>query len=408
MIDSGGPKNFSQERRWTAYLFCLAAAACLGGIVLLPPESMAEEIDRVYIVRALQMAIISFALASVLTPAAIFAANKLGILDEPTEARKIHKAPMPLLGGVAIYAALAVTIIYNFHFSLQLKGVALGGTVMMLVGLIDDVRPLSSRLRLLAQLAATAILIRHDVCLTFLPETGWGHIGRIALTAFWVVGIVNAFNFIDGMDGLATGLAAIAAMCFFAIAFQTRQAYLAFLTIALFGSCLGFLPYNFHRARIFLGSAGSNFLGFTLAGIAVMGGWAAHRPLVSFSVPVLILGVLIYDMIHITVDRILKGKVTSFREWTDYVGRDHFHHRLLRLGLSQRQAALLIYFISGCLGIGAIVLRSNAGNAVLLLIQASIILSVVTVLINVNPSCAETDERDGPRRDPEDPDGPAS
>jgi UDP-GlcNAc:undecaprenyl-phosphate GlcNAc-1-phosphate transferase len=325
--------------------------------------------------------ITSFALSFLLTPLIKKIAIAYNILDYPDE-RKIHKAPIPLAGGVAIYISFATSILANYHFSLPLKGVVVGSTIIVLMGLIDDVRSMSATARLSGQVIAALILIRCGVAVTFLPNVPWGKAGEAAITILWVVGITNAFNFLDGLDGLATGLAAIAAGAFFVIALQTNQPYLGFLTIVLLGATLGFLPYNFNPAKIFLGDSGSAFLGFSLASLGVMGDWAEKDPLVSLSLPVLVLGVSIFDMIYITLSRIKHGTVTNFRTWIEYVGKDHFHHRLLNMGLTQKQAVLFIYAVSLCLAAGAIAITGTFYNGtMLLLFQATLIFLIISILM---------------------------
>lgn len=326
--------------------------------------------------------LLPFLLTILLTPIIRKIALKFKILDYPNR-RKPHLKPTPLLGGIAIYIAFASAILINFRFSVPLKGVALGATIILLMGFVDDIKPIPAEIKLVIETLAVLVLIRYGVIVTFLPNVLWGKIGEVIITLIWVIGITNALNFMDGLDGLATGLSSIAAGIFFIIAIQTNQTYLAYLTIALLGAALGFIPYNFHPAKIFLGDSGSNFLGFTLAALAVMGGWAENNPVVSFSVPILVLGILIFDMIYITIARIKQHKVTSFKTWLEYVGKDHFHHRLLNMGFSERQVAFFMYSIALCLGLGAIALRSAYGNgAILLLIQATIIFLIVTILMN--------------------------
>jgi len=206
----------------------------------------------------------------------------------------------------------------------------------------------------------------------------------LPLTLLWLLACTNAFNLIDGMDGLAAGLGAIIAFFLGVVAFQTKQPFLGWIALAVMGGCLGFLPYNFkHKgpACIFLGDAGSTVIGFVLACIAVYGDWAEGRPLVAFVSPLLIFWLLIFDMVHITADRILTGKVLSFRDWIEYVGKDHLHHRLADALGSRRNSVLCIYLMSLCLGVSALMLR-NAGpaDAVLLIVQACIIVVLVTAL----------------------------
>lgn len=331
--------------------------------------------------RWLFLLVFSFILAFVLTLAFRRIATKFKILDHP-EKRKIHETPIPLLGGLAIYISYVVTIFLNFSFSPELKGVILGGTVILLVGLIDDVKKLSATWKLVAQVLAAGILMVYGVRLSFLPNNWWGIGGEILLTLIWVVGITNAVNFFDGMDGLATGSITICSLSFFIVALMTHQAYLSYLTVALAGSCLGFLLFNFKPASIFLGDAGSTFLGFTVAGIAVMGGWAQDNPKVALSLPLLILSVFIFDLVYISLSRIYRGQVKNLKEWIEYTGKDHLHHRLVALGLTEPQAVLFIYLIAACLGISAINLRAPWDIVIFLeILQGLFIFTIIVILM---------------------------
>ena len=184
--------------------------------------------------------------AYVATPAVAWLAHRLGVLDVP-RGRKAHAAPTALMGGVAVYIAFALTVVRNFSFSEELKGIALGGSLVLAVGLADDWRELPARLKLGVQLLAVAVLVHHGVVVTFLPEDTWGIWGTAGewfITAFWVIGITNAVNFLDGLDGLASGISAVIAAFFSLIALQNGQTYMAYLALALAGACIGFLPYN--------------------------------------------------------------------------------------------------------------------------------------------------------------------
>ncbi|TET64329.1 MAG: undecaprenyl/decaprenyl-phosphate alpha-N-acetylglucosaminyl 1-phosphate transferase [Candidatus Stahlbacteria bacterium] len=331
--------------------------------------------------RWLFLLVFSFLLAFLSTKVIGRIAAKLKILDHPNE-RKIHKKPIPLLGGLAIFGSYVATIIFNFNFSIELKGVVIGGTIILIIGLIDDIKHIPATWKLISQVLASSILILYGVKLSFLPSTWWGNAGEVLLTVIWVVGITNAVNFFDGMDGLATGLTAICSLSFFIVAEITGQSYLGFLTIALAGSCLGFLKFNFRPASIFLGDAGSTFLGFTLAGIAVMGGWAEKNPKVALSLPIIILSVLIFDMIYITIARVWDGRVRNFKEWIEYTGKDHLHHRLVTLGFNETQTVLLIYLIAACLGLGGINLLATEDLKIYFeFIQAFFIFIIVVILM---------------------------
>jgi UDP-GlcNAc:undecaprenyl-phosphate GlcNAc-1-phosphate transferase len=237
---------------------------------------------------------------------------------------------------------------------------------------------------LIVQVAAVALVAASGQVLTLFPQTPVGQLANLALTALWIIGITNAFNFFDGLDGLAGGLAIIIAGFMGVIAFHTQQPLLGWMTVALVGGSLGFLVYNWRWRRpalIFLGDSGASFLGFLLACLAVAGDWSSRGPLVSISTPLLIFGVLIFDMVHITVARLVTGRVRTFREWIDYVGTDHLHHRLLELFGRPSMAVWFILLLNIALGLAAIELRdATLTEALLLILQAVIILVLVTLL----------------------------
>lgn len=310
-----------------------------------------------------------------------------GVLDHP-DPRKVHAVATPLLGGAAVYAAFALTVLYNFEFSRDLKGVAVGATIVVLVGILDDMFNLPASAKLAGQVVGVLAALGYGVALRIVPSAWPGATWlNLLLTVLWFLTVTNAIQFLDGMDGLAAGLGAIASFFVTITAMQTSQRYLMFLSAALLGACLGFLPYNFRLrapARVFLGDAGASFIGFTLAGLAVMGEWARDNPLIALCTPILILGVPLFDIAFVAVNRVVAGKVHSFREWLAYVGRDHIHHRLEALGLSKTESVLLIFFISFTLGLSAILLKDATPQEVtLLLLQAVFILSIVAVLESV-------------------------
>lgn len=329
--------------------------------------------------------IFSFAssLAFVLTPLVRMIAVRFNILDIPAE-RKIHETPTPLLGGLAIIIAFTLALLANMVLDKTMIVLLGSGIVIALMSLIDDCTGLSARIKLSIQVVVVLFLIYHGVILDLFPvKTTWGYGLDVILTILWIVGITNALNFIDGMDGLAGGVSAIMAFFMGVVAFQTNQPTMGWIAIAVLGSCLGFLPFNFRvrkPAAIFLGDTGSTFLGFVLAALAVIGEWDEH-PVVSFSAPVLIFWVLIYDMAYITVERVLTGKVRTVKEWIDYVGKDHIHHRMFALLGDRKKAVLLIWFLSATLGISAIALKNaRPVDGILLVVQAFLITLFVSIL----------------------------
>jgi UDP-GlcNAc:undecaprenyl-phosphate GlcNAc-1-phosphate transferase len=360
----------------------LLAAGLSAALLLTPP---AHHFFGIIGWRWLYVLSIAFCLSFSLTPLAAFMARRFRILDQP-QARKLHLKATPLLGGAAVFVGFVTALLANGILVPELISILSASMVLFVAGVFDDCREVSAGLKLVIQVACTAMVIAAGVVLEVLP-LAWGvggRIGNLLLTAMWIIGITNAMNFFDGMDGLAAGLGAIIAFFLAAVAFQTEQPYLGWVALALMGSCLGFLPFNFKSdgpACIFLGDAGSTVIGFVLACIAVFGDWADGRPLVSLVSPVLVFWLLIFDMVHITIDRAVTGKVRTLRQWIEYVGKDHLHHRLADVLGSRRRSVLFIYLMAMCLGVSALVMRNaETPDAMLLILQASILVVLITIL----------------------------
>jgi UDP-GlcNAc:undecaprenyl-phosphate GlcNAc-1-phosphate transferase len=319
-----------------------------------------------------------------LTPLISTVANKAGIVDVPG-GRKIHSEVTPLLGGIAIIISFISALLSNMILDARDLALIAGATIVAVVGIIDDWKNIKAGYKLLIQLLVVIILIRSGIILNLFPlHKTWGYILNAVLSVIWIVGLTNAMNFIDGMDGLATGVSAIISLFLGLVAFQTNQPFMGWIAIAMLGSCLGFLPFNFSmskRAAIFLGDSGSTFAGFVLSSMAIKAEWADNNPVVSFATPILIFWVLIYDMAYISIERVVSGKVKNFREWIDYVGTDHIHHRLLAVFGDRRKVVLFIFFLCGTLGISAIVLRNaRLIDGILMVFQAFLITVIVSVL----------------------------
>jgi len=360
------------------------SALGLGVLVLLmvpPVRRWSHEIGLVW----LYLAGVAFAAAFSAVPVVRGYALWRGVLDQPSP-RKLQAAPTPLLGGLGVYFAFALTVLSNFSFSRELKGVALGATVVVVVGILDDLLDLPASVKLVGQVGAAAVAMSWGVTLNVVPNWMPGFVWlNLALTLLWFITVTNAVQFLDGMDGLAAGLGAIAGVFFSITAIQTGQRFLTFLSAALVGACLGFLPYNFRPggARIFLGDGGASFIGFTLAGLAVMGEWAENG-LVGLLTPTLILGVPLFDIAFVGIVRVATGKVHGVREWLAYAGRDHIHHRFEALGFSRPRSVFLIFSISTTLGLSAMLLeRATSSQAVLILLQAICVLTLIAVLETV-------------------------
>ena len=372
------PFALRSSRRW---LTPAALGALLGAVALAVPTI--RELFVFEGLRWLYILLFAFLGAGALTPLMVHLSHQWGLVDHPSD-RKIHVHPTPRLGGVAVYLGFLGSVLLNSILPDWMIATLAAGSLLLIVGVIDDIWELPASSKLVAQLVAAGIVIATGKVLTLFPSGPVGDVANVLLTLLWIVGITNAFNFFDGMDGLATGLSILIAGFMAAVAFETNQPGLGWLAIAIIGAGVGFLPYNFRGRRpavIFLGDGGATFLGFTLACLAVKGNWADHSPIVSFSNPLLIFGVLIYDMIHITVERVATGKVRSIKEWLDYVGKDHLHHRLER-ALGSRQASVaMICLMTICLGLAALALRdAGATEAVLLIVQACLIVAMITIL----------------------------
>jgi UDP-GlcNAc:undecaprenyl-phosphate GlcNAc-1-phosphate transferase len=327
----------------------------------------------------------AFVLAAVLTPILIFILRRLNVMDDVIKG-KLHDRPVPRGGGIAIFVAFAVAVLLPNYRDNPMKGVMLGSFICMVVGAIDDFRGVSAVIKLLTLFGVTLVMSYFGVRVTL---TGYA-VPDLGITLLWIVGVTSAINGIDNMDGLASGISAIVSMMFLAIAVEAfyvagtehSLTWFGLLAAGLLGANLGFLIFNFRPAHIFMGDAGSFFLGFTLAALGVMGQWNDNR-IIAATIPVLILGVPIADFAYIIVARVLRGETRSLRSIIEHCALDHLSHRLIWIGFTQRKAVLFIYLICLALGVTGILLRSanTLGATVLALLQGLAILTIVGVLM---------------------------
>ncbi len=326
--------------------------------------------------------LISMSSVFLLAPASAWLAVRIGAMDQPSE-RKVHTLPVPRIGGLAVYLAFMVAVLRNQQFSREVWGILLGGTIIFVLGFFDDWKGLSARTRLFWQCVAALTVTFFGLHLSFPLKMPFGLALSTAFSVVWLVGIVNAFNFMDGIDGLAASMGAVCALLFLGIGWNSSQFPLSFISAALAGACAGFLRINWRPARVFLGDSGSTFIGFILGCLALYGSWATGDPAVSFSTPLLVLGIPIFDIIYTTVSRVRNGQVASVREWLEYTGKDHFHHRLMKLGLGVEQTVGFIVLLNVCLGLGAWTIRHTVSTlgTWLLLGQSVLIFLIVVVLM---------------------------
>ncbi len=297
----------------------------------------------------------AFAISLALTPAAKSIAYKIGAIDIPKDKRRVHKEPIPRLGGLAIYYGFLISVLFFSKMDKQLAGIVGGSLLIVGVGIIDDVMPLRASIKFVVQIIAALIVVACDVRIEAIsmPELfvpgGILSLGvmSIPITVLWIVGVTNAVNLIDGLDGLAVGISSIATFSLFFIAILAGEPVVAILAAALAGSCLGFLPYNFNPAKIFMGDTGSTFLGYMLSIICIQGLFKGYV-IISFIVPFLILGLPIFDTAY-AIFRRVKNKQPIMSP-----DRGHLHHRLIDMGLSQKQTVAILYVITMILGLSAV------------------------------------------------------
>lgn len=284
--------------------------------------------------------VISFTLSIYLTPVMRRAALQFGIVDNPDGKLKRHKEPIPYLGGIAIYLSFLLALAFSFKFDQEVLGLLLGGTIVLLLGLIDDLGFLKPWVKIAGQMVAVLVLVRSGIFikLIFLPTYV-----SIPLTFLWLVGMANAFNIIDVMDGLSAGVAFFASLAFFLVALINGRIMIAIVAITLAGSLLGFLRYNFTPAKIYMGDAGSMFLGLMIGALAMIGSYT-EKNVLGFLAPVVILSIPIFDTLLVMFIRWRK-KISIFLG-----SPDHYALRLRAAGLSARGVTWLSYGTAVVLG----------------------------------------------------------
>lgn len=304
-------------------------------------------------------AILSYAF----TPVAKHFSIRFGFIDVPKDARRVHKKPIPTVGGLAIYMAFLIVVVCLTQLNRQLMGIMAGALIIVVMGLIDDKYDLNAKLKLVIQICAVLLPISQGCVIRYISHpfaflgSTYLPLGILAypFTLIWIVAIVNAVNFIDGLDGLSVGVCSISSLCMLVIAVMIGQGNEAVIIAAVLGACLGFLPYNFNPASIFMGDTGATFLGYILACMSVTGLFKLYTA-ISFAVPVLALGVPLIDITFAFVRR-LWHHVSPM-----HADRSHIHHRLIDSGFNQRQSVLILYAIASLLGVVAVVLSLISGS----------------------------------------------
>jgi UDP-GlcNAc:undecaprenyl-phosphate GlcNAc-1-phosphate transferase len=321
----------------------------------LPPALLTPAVDYEKLGLVGMALLVAMLLAVVLTPVAMRLAKRAGVMDHP-HARRVHTHPTPRWGGLAIFAAFALTvfIMAPFHWNMdgnnllnpRVLGILAGAVLVTALGALDDKFQVPAKLKLLGQILAASVLVLpvFGVRMVVAFDADLHPLLGALLTVLWVVAVTNTINLIDGLDGLAAGISGIAALTFVVISVTMKGTIgFAILAAALAGACLGFLRYNYHPAKVFMGDAGSHFLGFTIAALSVLQNWKVATG-VAFAVPLLILAVPIFDTTFAIVRRLRRGQPIFSPD------KGHLHHRLLNMGLNQQQVVVTIYLLTalGC------------------------------------------------------------
>ncbi len=319
-----------------------------------------------------------------MTPVVKTFAYKVGAVDVPKDARRMHKVPIPRLGGLAIFIGFMVSVLIlgNVRGNGQMQSILLGSVIIVVLGVVDDIMALPAMLKFVVQIAAALIPALNGVVIqafsnpNIFSDSLYWVLGPLSVpfTVLWIVGITNAVNLIDGLDGLANGVSAISATTMLVIALLASEGEVALVMAALVGACVGFMPYNLNPAKMFMGDTGATFLGYILATMSIQGLFKFYA-VISFAVPFLILGLPIFDTAFAFIRRIAHGQSPM------HADRGHIHHRLIDMGLNQKQAVATLYVISAMLGLSAVVLTTRGEQKAMLFFLALCIVAAVAARV---------------------------
>ena len=320
---------------------------------------------------------VSLLVAYVMTPPVKRFAEKVGAIDVPKDNRRVHDHPIPRMGGLAIFIGFVLSLIFFVPMSTKVLGLLVGSVIIAVMGGVDDIVSLNPWVKLAGQIVAALVAIRCGLVFDVISnpnifaeetyiEIGWL---SIPLTMLWIVGCTNAVNLIDGLDGLAVGVSAISSMTMLIVSLFVSEPVVSIILAALTGACLGFMPYNKNPAKIFMGDVGSQLLGFVLSTASIMGLFKLHA-IITFFVPLLALALPLADTIFAFFRRILHGQ-SPFK-----ADKGHFHHRLLAMGLNQKQVVAVLYGISAVLGLLAVLMAGDSMAVKIICLVAAFIISL--------------------------------
>ena len=309
--------------------------------------------------------------ALITTPVVKSLAERVGAVDVPKDARRMHDHPIPRMGGLAIFLGFLLSTLVFVPLSQPLRGMLLGAILIVILGIFDDIYALPALPKLIVQILAALIAVLHGNVIqvisnpNILSDNPYWSLGAwsIPVSVLWIVAITNAVNLIDGLDGLAVGVATISSLTMLVIAMLVSENVVALIMAALAGGCIGFMPYNQNPAKIFMGDTGSTFLGFVLATVSIQGLFKFYT-IISFAVPFLMLGLPLFDTCFAIIRRLSKGQNPMSPD------RSHVHHRLIDMGFNQKQAVGILYVISAILGLSAVVLTTSGALKAMVLLCA--------------------------------------
>ena len=334
-----------------------------------------------YVALALLTALV---VSFLMTPVVKTFAYKVGAVDVPKDARRMHKVPIPRLGGLAIFIGFMVSVLIlgNVRGNGQMQSILLGSVIIVVLGVVDDIMALPAMLKFVVQIAAALIPALNGVVIqafsnpNIFSDSLYWVLGPLSVpfTVLWIVAITNAVNLIDGLDGLANGVSAISATTMLVIALLASEGDVAVVMAALVGACVGFMPYNLNPAKMFMGDTGATFLGYILATMSIQGLFKFYA-VISFAVPFLILGLPIFDTAFAFIRRIAHGQSPM------HADRGHIHHRLIDMGLNQKQAVATLYVISAMLGLSAVVLTTGGEQKAMLFFATLCIVGAVAARV---------------------------
>lgn len=331
------------------------------------------EITKLTLVAAF---ITSAVLAMIFSPVAIKLAPKIGAMDIPKDGRRMHSRAMPRFGGLAIFVGTIVSLAIYSDGNEKIISVMIGGTLIYFLGVVDDLKNLDAKVKFALQLLVAILMYYMGLRIKFITNyfgEGAVHFGEVVcfvVTVLWIVGITNTINLIDGLDGLAAGTTAIASLCIAYVAYIHGDEYgmmvVCLAMLALAGGCLGFLPFNFYPAKIFMGDGGSLFLGFMIAALSVVGP-LKRSTVIAVVVPVIVLGIPIFDTFFAILRRVVNHRPIMEAD------KGHLHHRLMESGYGQRRAVLMLYGISAIMGMAAVLVSRELYKDAFVLVGIAII-----------------------------------